>query len=256
MIASVLGIVLSLVIFVISYEPMQQAEANSLAAGLLGAEGCILAVEYILPFICDLGVASGVLFAACAIGYLQDEDWAFPASVLAIVWGLISFWAMVPAMATDNPPYYTFLFAPLLVIYFILMNNVGKLPLKVTILGLFTGMAYVTAFMNGVASFNRIIVVGSPIFTAIMRLNWAASFGFAVITIGVLLNSSQKDKLRIVGIVCAILEGIVGTLAGMNSPFGVGFSMFYLAPILALATLPIFAMPKLYDQFFSREDKE
>jgi len=247
-----LGIIVNMILFTLWYEPMQHAEASSLASGLLGAEGCILAVQYVLPVISDMIVLSGLLFAVCIVGYAQDKEWAPKVSILAIVLGLISFWPMVPAMATNNPPMWTMVFGPQILIYFVLMLVIVEAPLKNTLLGLIAGMAYVTAFMNGVAAYNRIIVTDMPVFVLIQRLNWIAAFGLAIVTLGVLLNYEKHEGLRMVGLGSAILEGIVGTMAGLLSPFGGGFSMFLLAPMLAIALIPFLITPTIWEKFFER----
>ena len=64
------------------------------------------------------------------------------------------------------------LFWPYLILYFLLLRGVGKVSWSITLLALFTGLAYITCFMNGVSSTSRIITIGSPLFVLVQRLHW------------------------------------------------------------------------------------
>ena len=132
--------------------------------------GCEILLKYIHPALADLGILAGVLFAVSAYGFFTRANWAFLLSMVAITLALLGSWFInVPYMAAGLPPVYFTLFWPYLILYFLLLRGVGKVSWSVTLLALFTGLAYITCFMNGVSSTSRIITIGSPLFILVER---------------------------------------------------------------------------------------
>jgi hypothetical protein len=158
-------------------------------------------------------------------------------------------------MAAGMPPVYFTIFWPNLLLYFILMKVVGRLTWSRTLLGLVSGMAFIFCFMNGVASWSRIITIGSHIFVAVQRLNWVAFIGWGVVTVGILL--SPKEWMRVVGLAAGFLELVVGIPLAVATTISLGrFSMFSLGPIFSLVLLVIFLWPTLWGRITSDQTME
>jgi hypothetical protein len=139
-----------------------------------------------MPALSDFGITAGVIFLVSSYGYYTGQKWAFPASIVASALALQGSWFInVPMMAAGLPPIYFTIFWPNLLGYFLLVKVVGERSWKRTLLGLGTGMAFIFCFMNGVASWSRIITIGTEIFVLVQRMNWIASIGFFVVTVGV-----------------------------------------------------------------------
>jgi hypothetical protein len=227
LIGAALGLIGSFMIFTQWYEPMMAAE--------MAAERPdeMLIVKYIIPALNDIGMLAGILWAVAAFGYAQKREWAWPVSVIASVMALQgSFFPMIPAASRDLPPAFGLIFVPSLVIYVILLWFVGRVNWKVLVFSLFSGIAFVLSFMNGVASTDRIMVSGAPTYVAVQRLNWIASLGWGVFTVGFILKPAEW--VRMVGLGAGLLEMVVGYPLGMMTTLAFGhFSMFYPAPMLS-----------------------
>ena len=210
--------------------------------------GCEILLKYVHPLLSDLGILGGVLFAVSAYGFFTQKSWAFSMSVFAIVMALLGSWFVnVPYMAADLPPIYFILFWPYLVIYFLMMVAVGGVSWSRTLLALFTGMAYIFCFMNGISSTSRIITHGAPIFVLVQRLHWVASAGWAVVTAGILLRPSES--MRVLGLTAGVLELAVGIPLAVVTAQQLGrFSLFALAPIACLVLIVLFVWPNLWQR--------
>lgn len=239
-IGALLGIIGHAILFLNWYQIGMAAESAE--------PGCEILLKYIHPALSDLGILAGVLFAVSAYGFFTRRDWAFPLSVIAITMALLGSWFInVPFMAAGLPPVYFSQFWPYLVIFFLLMRGVGRVPWSRTLLALFTGMAYIFCFMNGVSSTSRIITHGAPLFVFVQRLHWVATAGWAVVTVGVLTR--PREWMRVVGVTAAVLELVVGIPLAFVTAQQLGrFSLFALAPISCLALLIILVWPNLWDR--------
>jgi hypothetical protein len=211
--------------------------------------GCEILLKYIHPFMADLGIFAGVLFAVSAYGFFTKRNWAFFLSVVGIVLALLGSWFInVPYMAAGLPPVYLSLFWPYLLIYFLLLRGVGGVSWSRTLFALLTGIAYIFCWMNGVASTSRIVTQGAPIFYLVQRLHWVAMLGWAVVTVGIII--SPKEWMRVVGIVAAVTELVVGVPLAIVTAEGLGrFSLFSLGPIACLALLVILVWPGVWERW-------
>ena len=223
----------------------------------MGAEsaepGCEILLKYIHPLLTDVGLFAGILFAVSAYGFFTKKDWAFFLSVVGIVLALLASWFInVPYMAASLPPVYFPLFWPYLLIYFLLLRGVGGISWSRTLLALLTGIAYIFCFMNGVSSTSRIITHGAPIFVLVQRLHWVAMLGWAVVTVGIIMRA--KEWMRVVGIVAAVTELVVGVPLAIVTAQGLGrFSLFALGPIACLVLLVILVWPGLWERWTQTE---
>lgn len=247
MIGAVLGIVGTYLIFLNWYSPALTAEAAE--------PGCEILLKYLMPALSDFGILAGVLYAVSAYGFFTAAGWAFPVAVLANVLALQGSWFInVPFMAAGMPPVYFIIFWPNLILYFLLMKVVGGLSWNRTLLGLVTGMAFIFCFMNGVASWSRIITIGSHIFVAVQRLNWVAFIGWGVVAVGILLR--PKEWMRVLGLTAGVLELVVGIPLGVITTINLGrFSMFSLGPIFSLVLVVLFLWPNMWQRLTQSPDE-
>jgi NADH:ubiquinone oxidoreductase subunit K len=248
LIAALLGIVGHFIIFLNWYQIGMHAEAAE--------PGCEILLKYIMPGLADVGMLGGVLFAVSSYGFFTRKNWAFFLSVIAIVLALLASWFInVPFMAADLPPVYFALFWPYLIIYFLLMILVEHVSWSRTLLGLVTGIAYITCFMNGVSSTSRIITVGADIFFLVQRLHFVAMLGWGVVTAGIVLR--PMEWMRVVGLVSGGLELTVGIPLAFVTAQRLGrFSLFALAPIFSLILVVIFVWPGLWQRLTEDKEKE
>ena len=218
--------------------------------------GCEILLKYIHPALADLGILAGVLFAVSAYGFFTKRNWAFLLSVMAITLALLSSWFInVPYMAASLPPVYFTLFWPYLILYFVLVKGVGRVPWSITLIALVTGLAYITCFMNGVSSTSRIITIGSPLFVIVQRLHFVAMVGWGVVTVGLILR--PKEWMRIVGLISGSLELVVGIPLAYATAISLGrFSLFALAPIISLILLILFLWPNWWQRLTGVEPEK
>jgi hypothetical protein len=211
--------------------------------------GCEILLKYIHPALADLGIFAGVLFAVSAYGFFTRKNWAFLLSVIGMVLALLSSWFInVPYMAANLPPVYFPLFWPYLILYFLFMRGVGNISWSRTLLALLTGIAYIFCWMNGVSSTSRIITVGAPIFVLVQRLHWVAMLGWAVVTVGLLIQ--PKEWMRTVGLLAGTTELVVGIPLAFVTAQQLGrFSLFALAPISCLILIVLLVWPGLWERW-------
>ena len=246
--AAMIGIFGHFVLFTNWYQIGMAAEAAE--------PGCEILLKYIHPILADFGIFAGVVFAVSAYGFFSRQNWAFLLSTIAITLALLGSWFInVPYMAAGLPPIYFTLFWPYLIFYFLLMRGVGRISWSVTLLGLLTGLAYITCFMNGIASTSRIITIGAPIFMLVQRLHWVAMIGWGVVTVGIILK--PKEWMRVVGLVAGSLELAVGIPLAYATAMNMGrFSLFALAPIISLVLLVLFLWPGMFQRLTGVESAE
>jgi hypothetical protein len=210
--------------------------------------GCEILLKTIHPLMANAGILGGVLFVISAYGYFTARNWSFIVSVIGLVLALLGSWFInVPYMAAGLPPVYFLLFWPYLILYFLFLILVGKVPWSRTLLGLLTGIAYIFCWMNGVASTSRMITIGAPIFTLVRYPHWVAMLGWAVITVGIIMR--PREWMRVVGLVAAVTELVVGIPLTIATAQQLGrFSLFALAPISCLILLVLFVWPNLWQR--------
>jgi hypothetical protein len=247
LIGAVLGIVGTYLIFLNWYTPALTAEAAE--------PGCEILLKYLMPALSDFGILAGVLYAVSAYGFFTAAGWAFPLVVIANVLALQGSWFInVPFMAASMPPVYFIIFWPNLILFFLLMKLVGKLSWGRTLLGLLAGATFIFCFMNGVASWSRIITIGSHIFVAVQRLNWVAFIGWGVVTVGILIR--PKDWMRVLGLAAGFLELVVGIPLAVTTTINLGrFSLFSLGPIFSLVLVVLFVWPNMWQRLTESSDE-
>jgi hypothetical protein len=238
LILGLLGIIGTYLIFIGWFDKARFAEAAE--------PGCEILLGYLMPALSDFGITAGVIFLVSSYGYYTGQKWAFPASIVASALALQGSWFInVPMMAAGLPPIYFTIFWPNLLGYFLLVKVVGERSWKRTLLGLGTGMAFIFCFMNGVASWSRIITIGTEIFVLVQRMNWIASIGFFVVTVGVILQ--PREWMRVVAMCAGLLELVVGLSLGR-------FSLFSFGPIMAMVLSVLFIWPGVWERLTVDEE--
>jgi hypothetical protein len=241
LIAAAMGIVGHIVLFLQWYRIGMSTESAE--------PGCEILLKYVHPAMADFGLLAGVLFAVSTYGFFTGRQWAFFLTTIGLVLALLGSWFVnVPYMAAGLPPIYFLLFWPYLLLYFLFLRLVGRITWRQTLLGLFTGMAYIFCWMNGVSSTSRIITNGDPIFVLVQRLHWVAMLGWAVVTLAIM--HKPREWTRVTGLIAATTELVVGIpLAAVTAQQLGRFSLFALAPIASLGLLIILTVPRWWAYF-------
>lgn len=235
---ALLGMFGTLWIFTSWYDTMMAAE---LAAGRPDE---MTLVKFIIPALSDIGIVAGVVWAVAAYGFFHRAGWAWPVAVVANVLALLgSFFPMIPAASRGLSPTFALIFVPNLLFYVLLLWQVRPVPWEILVLSLFSSMALVLSFMNGVASTDRIIVSGKALYVAVQRLNWITAVGWSVFTIGLVLKPAQW--VRLVGPGAGLLGMLVGFPLGVATTIASGsFSLFYVAPIFSALLVVVLLLPR------------
>jgi hypothetical protein len=249
---AVVGIVGVFAAFLLSYQPMMNAKVT------VGRADEALIIQYAIPFLSDVGIASGVTWAVAAYGFFGKRPWAWTLAVIANVMTLLAgFFSMIPAVIEGLFPTFIVVFAPGLLLYFLLLTYVRHVDGRIVALSLFSGMAYITAFMNGVASTDKIILYGDPLMIALQRLNWFAAAGWGVFTVGLL---NRKAWVKPLGLGAGLMTLVAGVPLAIASTIAEGrFSLFSPAPLLALVVLAALLAPagsRLVKQWTENQPRE
>jgi len=236
LIGALVGIVGVFAAFLLAYQPMMNAK---LAAGRPDEA---LIIQYAIPFLSDVGIASGVVWAVAAYGFFRERAWAWTVATTANVMTLLAgFFSMIPAVIEGLFPAFIVVFGPGLVTYFLLTTYVRRVDGRIVAVSLFSGMAYVTAFMNGVAATDKIILYSDPFMIALQRLNWLAALGWGVFTVGLL---NRKAWVKPVGLGAGLMGLVAGVPLAVASTIEEGrLSLFSPAPLLALLLLAVLLAP-------------
>ena len=109
---AIVGIIGVFVVFMLSYEPMIAVE---MAAGRPDEAEI---VRYVIPFLSDIGIVAGALWAVSAYGFSKRARWAWNTAVTANVISLLTgFFAMIPAMSRGLFPLFLIVFLPNLITF-------------------------------------------------------------------------------------------------------------------------------------------
>ena len=246
-IGALMNIIGIFTIFMLWYERAQHMEAAE--------PGCEMLLKYIMPGLSDVGIIAGVLFAASVYGFIIRKRWAFPVMVIGSVLSLQATWFInVPFMAAGEPPVYFTLFWPNLILYFFIMRSVGNRSWPHTLLGMFTGMGFVLCFMNGIASWSRILTIGTELFYFVQRLNWFSSIAWGIVTAGILIR--PKDWMRVLGLGAAFTQVMVGTPLAVETTIELGrFSLFSIAPIISLILFIVLLSPARFQRITNTREE-
>jgi len=242
LLGAILGIVVIYASFFQIYDPIM---ASEMADGRAGGESIVEGVsisKYVMPIVNDIGIIGGVLWAVSAYGFIKREKWAWSTAILANVLSLLSFFMLIPAMSRGISPIYTIVFIPNIIAFFLLLAYVRKIDPKIIAISTVAGMAYVMAFMNGVAATDQMLSGGGTFFVVGQRLNWVASIAWGSFVIALLTRKKWALPLGLGAALLTLVAGIpLGVVTSMESA---KFSMYFLAPILALFLKISLVLPK------------
>ncbi len=241
LICAFLGVVVIFASFLQVYEPIMASEmADGRAGGDSIANGVSIS-KYVMPIVNDIAIIGGVFWAVAAYGFVKREKWAWSTAILANVLSLLSFFMLIPAMSRGISPIYAIVFIPNIIAFFLLVLYVSRVDLKIVAISTVAGMAYVMAFMNGVAATDHMVSGGGTIFVVGQRLNWIASIALGAFVIGLLTRKNWSLRL---GLGAALLTLVAGLPLGVVTSMGAAkFSMYFLAPILALLLIISIILP-------------
>jgi len=243
LIGAILGIVLIYASFLQVYDPIMASEmADGRAGGEAISDGLSVS-KYVMPVVNDIGLIGGAIWAVAAFGFIKKEKWAWSTAVLANVLSLLSFFMLIPALSRGISPIYAFIFVPNIIAFFLLLAYVRKVDKKIIAISTVAGMAYVMAFMNGVAATDQMLAGGSEmVFLMGQRLNWIGSFAWAGFVIALLNRKKYTLPLGLSAALITLIAGIpLGVVTSMEEA---KFSMFLMAPILSLLVKVTLVLPK------------
>ena len=241
-IGAILGIIVVYVSFLQVYEPIMASEIAAGRAGGVSVTGGVSVSKYVMPVVNDIVLIGGVFWAVAAYGFIKKEKWAWMVALLGNVLSLLSFFMLIPAMSRGISPIYMVVFAPNIIAFFLLLLYVRRIDPKIVAISTVAGMAYVMSFMNGVAATDQMLSGGSTVFIIGQRLSWIAALAWGIFVIALL---TRKQWTLPVGLAAALLTLIAGIPPGVVISMGASkFSMYLLAPILALILKISFVVPK------------
>jgi hypothetical protein len=233
LIGALVGTIFMLFLFTSTFQTQVSAEV------LRGAPIEALIVSLILPALADLALVGGILWAVSGYGFFARSEWAFSTAVAASVTSILAgFFPILPWASSDlGFPPTSIIFALNLLFFVLLQTDVRpteKLPLLLNIL---SGVAYVLAFVNSVASIHYMIATNSPIFIVLQPINFIASLAWGATTISLTLSQPRSRPLAIGSAAASLLGGIpiaVVTQLELARP-----SLFWPSPLVAAAIVAL-----------------
>jgi hypothetical protein len=225
------GTIFELFLFVGTYQMQVGAEV------IRGAPIEALLVTFILPAMADLALAGGILWIISGYGFVTDSEWAFPIAVAASVVSILAgFFPILPWVSSSlGFPPTSVIFTLNLLFFVILQTHVRPTEKRPLLLSLLAGVAYILAFVNGVAGTHYLITTHSPLFIILQPVNFIASLGWAATTISVTLSKPRLKPLAIGSAAASLLGGIpiaLVTQLELARP-----SLFWPSPLVAAATV-------------------
>ena len=230
-VGALLGTVFVLFLFVNTYHMQVRVEV------IRGAPIEAVIVSFILPALTNLAMVGGILWSMSIYGFLSEKEWAFSTAITASVLSILAgFFPILPWVSSGLgfPPTFV-IFASNLLFFILLQTHTQPTGKGTLFLSLLAGLAYVLAFINGVASTHYILATGDPFFIALQPLNFMASFAWGVTTISVILGKRWARPLAIGSAAASLLGGIpiaVITQIELGRP-----SLFWPSPLVAAAIL-------------------
>jgi len=230
-VGALLGTVFALFLFVSTYQTQINAEVNR------GAPIEAVIVSLVLPALTNLAMVGGILWGISIYGFLNEKGWPFSTAITASVLSILAgFFPILPWVSSGlGFPPTSVIFAFNLLFFILLQTHTRPTGKGTLFLGLLAGVAYVLAFINGVASTHYLLATGNPFFVALQPLNFIASIAWGVTTISVVLTKGWARPLAIGSVAASLLGGIpiaVITQTELGRP-----SLFWPSPVAAAAVL-------------------
>ncbi len=238
-IGAIIGLV-AFYLFIIIYNPMIQVEMDA------GRPDEALVVRLVFPILGYLAIAAGVLWMLSFYGFLIREKWAWMLGVIAATLSLLAgFFPMIPAMSRGATPVTAAVFFPNLVLWVGLLF-VRRVDWRIGSLAFTGGLAYILAFMDGVATIDKIQLSGSQptlngMYVMVQQINWWAAAAWAVFIFALL---GRRSWAQVVGLGAGLLAILGGYPLGVVNMLEVKrFSMFMPSPLLSTLLVVILLLP-------------
>jgi len=238
-IGSIVGL-LAFYLFIIIYNPMIQVELDA------GRPDEAFVVRFVFPLLGYLAITAGSLWIVALYGFLIRQRWAWSLGLVASTLSLLAgFFPMIPAMSRSATPYTAAIFFPSLLLWIGLLF-VRPIRPRIGLLAFIAGLAYILAFMDGVATIDKIqLSVDQPrlngMYVMVQQINWWASAAWAVFVFALL---NRKTWAQPLGIFAGLMAAIGGFPLGVVNMLEVGrFSMFIPSPILSTALVVTLILP-------------
>ncbi len=228
---TLLGTIFALFLFVSIYQTQVSVEV------LRGAPIEAVIVSFVLPALTDLAMIGGILWAMSGYGFRTGKKWAFTTAITASVLSILAgFFPILPWVSSNlGFPPTSVIFVPNLLFFVLLQTHVRPTEKATLFLSLLTGVAYILAFINGVAGTHYLIATNAPVFLALQPLNFMASFAWGTTTISVTLGKRWAKPFAVGSAAASLLGGIpiaVVTQIELGRP-----SLFWPSPLVATAIL-------------------
>lgn len=238
-VGSLIGVI-ALLVFAQIYNPMITTMVNLNRAH----EG--QAIRYAFPVLAYLAITAGVLWMVALYGFATKETWAWMLGLIATTFSLLAgFFPMIPAMDAKAVPLTGVIFGPSLILW-VGLFFVRKIDRRIALLAFVSGLAYVLAFMNGVATIAKFHAsVGQDtlngLYLMVQQINWWASAAWAIFIFALL---GRQTWARVLGIGAGLMACMGGIpLAVLNTWEAGRFSLFTPSPLLSIALIVFLMTP-------------
>ena len=256
--------------------------------------GCEYVIGFFMPMENDLSFLAGMMALMSVFGFAKKKKWATKALIVStIVLLQSSFWQMIPSMDIQTgidegrmdmtgafmadvnaqglefmPPAYLPLFMGGIIAYVVVAKFVAKVSWSRISISFLTGMAMITAIINGTSSLNMFMktggllsndtatgIIGDPFFQVTMRLNWLPGIVFGYITYMILLKPTEFTRMA--AIASSLMVAILGIPLSVRFTIEKGeLSMMSYAVFIVAALAPIIFMPGLWNKLVQPVDLE
>ena len=227
--------------------------------------GGVIMQSFYQPIFTQIVVLAGVLLIVGGFGFLINRKWAWLVAFIGSIIGVFgSFLLMMFPIMVSEPVGHaqTFLFCGATWVF--LVTYVRSHSWQQVVFSLLSGMAMMMTFMNGNASYNKILeghyrlALANPgiphvgmikmltwsnpvlLYQAVQPILWLAATGFLVVSIATLYRQNWALPIglaaSIISIIAATPVAYVDTIVGN---VGERLSMFALAPIISMVVLII-----------------
>lgn len=241
---SILGILSGILIFYLLASQYNLLIAVKTAAGRADEAASVRITYALLGWI---GASTTAIWAAVLYGFIYHEKWAwFWGAVAATIQLLAGFFPVIPAMDSRLPMPTLSVFGIALILWFgmLLIGGVEKRTIALTFVA---GLAYVLAFIDGVAPIAKYTTshdnpFWNGMYVMSQQVSWWGAAAWAIFIFAVL---RKKSWALAVGIFAAVMSMLAGYPLGLyNALVEVHrFSMFLPAPILSTILLIYLLLP-------------
>lgn len=205
-----------------------------------------------------LGIGASGLWSAVLYGFVTKQEWSWRyGSIAAALQMLAGFFPTIPAKSIDLPAATMPVFIIAAILWFGIMY-IGKVNRKLLVFLFIAGMAYVLAYINGVAVISKYQTTDyndlwKGMYAVVFAVTWFASASWLILAFGVLTRKSYTIPLGIMAAVMAMIGGY--TLAIVNIMEVHRFSMFLLSPIFSMGLLIYLLTPGAKKLLMEWEEK-